>query len=398
MRQAGVSANASTSGATSTVRAAENAAWIPSRPASTASCAERAAVVNASGLVGDCASVRRAWTTLRRTCSNPSRTVAAICLPPFTSGRPASRSWSSRIFVRRWAVVSSFVSFFFASAADFGGDCAVFSLAALMRFTHVLIALHTDFDHAAGGAALASDAVANEPIISTRTSSALVAVMRARRTVTTPNASEPPPRHRHSAERCSDARTRFDSGDPDGRRLGAVPRSLARLLATCIAAGALVGLAAVPGSAQDASEGVSIESLTPASGPPGTEIAYTLAGTDEVGARECAQSSAYRLELLAADGTLLTTGGETVAVPDGAAPGEAFVRLVCYLPDATGRRVIHGLCASFTITEGSEAATESGFAIDCPPTPRVTFGQAVIGVERAISQAFNPMLYFPFTS
>ena len=176
-----------------------------------------------------------------------------------------------------------------------------------------------------------------------------------------------------------------------------MPRSLARLLVTCIAAVVLVGLAVLPGGAQDPRDGVSIGSLTPPSGPPGTEVAYTLAGTDEAGARECAQSSAYRLELLAPEGTLLGTGGETVAVPDGAAPGEAFVRLVCYVPDATGRRVIHGLCASFTITEGSEAATESGFAIDCPPTPRVSFGQAVIGVERAISQAFNPMLYFPFT-
>jgi hypothetical protein len=143
---------------------------------------------------------------------------------------------------------------------------------------------------------------------------------------------------------------------------------------------------------------VSIEAVTPSGGPAGTEIAYTLAHTDAAGAEQCAVSSAYRLELLAPDGTLATTGGATVAVPEGVAPGKGAIRLVCYVPDATGRRVIHGLCGRFDLTDGTAPPARTGSAaIDCPPSPRVTLGQSVIAVERAFSQAFNPQLYYPLT-
>ena len=150
-------------------------------------------------------------------------------------------------------------------------------------------------------------------------------------------------------------------------------------------------------AAQAPGEDVRIESVSPTGGPPGTEVAYTLGGTDEAGTRQCATSSAYRLELLSPDGSLSATGGENVAVPDTATPGDSSLRLVCYIPDATNRRVIHGLCAGFVVTAAGEAAppASGSAAIDCPPTPRLTLGQSVIAVERAMSEAFNPLLFYP---
>lgn len=181
-------------------------------------------------------------------------------------------------------------------------------------------------------------------------------------------------------------------------------RSSARRLVSCLAVAAvgasvLVLGALTAGAAQvDDQSSVEITSLTPAGGPPGTEISYSLGGTDAAGSQECATSSAYRLELLAPNGTLTTTGGETVAVPDGAEAGDSFVRLVCYVPDATARRVIHGLCAGFLVTAAGEAAPSgSGTAAECPPTPRLVLGQSVIAIERSISEAFNPNLFFPLT-
>jgi hypothetical protein len=164
---------------------------------------------------------------------------------------------------------------------------------------------------------------------------------------------------------------------------------------------ALIALAvgAVAPAAGAGAGGVGIETVAPAAGPAGTEVSYTLSGTDAAGAEECAESSAYRLELLAPDGTLATTGGTSVAVPEGVAPGKAAIRLVCYVPDATSRRVIHGLCGRFFLTDGSPPPADSGSAkIDCPETPRITLGQSVIAVERAMSEAFNPQLYYPLSS
>lgn len=159
-----------------------------------------------------------------------------------------------------------------------------------------------------------------------------------------------------------------------------------------------VALALAAGAAVAGGSDVSIESLTPSGGPAGTTVGYSLGGTDATGAEQCSLSSAYRLELLAPDGTLAATGGEGVTVPDGVAPGEATVRLVCYVPDATARRVIHGLCARFDLTDGAAPPARSGSAsVDCPATPRVAIGQSVIAVERALSEAFNPQLYYPLT-
>jgi hypothetical protein len=167
-----------------------------------------------------------------------------------------------------------------------------------------------------------------------------------------------------------------------------------RRTAVAFAVTALVlALGATVGSAGTA--GVSIETLTPAGGPTGTDITYTLRGTDAAGAEQCSVSSAYRLELLASDGTLATTGGSSVAVPAGLAPGKAAIRLVCYVPDATARRVIHGVCGRFFVTDGSPPPARATAKIDCPPTPRIAFGQSVIAVERAMSEAFNPQLYYP---
>lgn len=169
-----------------------------------------------------------------------------------------------------------------------------------------------------------------------------------------------------------------------------------RLLALGVVVTALTALA-VPAIA--APETLSISSVAPSAGPAGTEVGYTLSGTDSVGTAECQQSSAYRLELLAPDGTVAATGGVTVLVPEGSAVGEGAIRVVCYVPDSTGRRVIRGVCARFAITEPGApvpAVTES--AIPCPATPRITLSQAVLTVERLLSQAFNPQLSAPLAS
>jgi len=166
-----------------------------------------------------------------------------------------------------------------------------------------------------------------------------------------------------------------------------------RLLVLGVVVSAITALG-VPATA--APETISISAVTPSAGPAGTEVGYTLAGTTEVGTAECQQSSAYRLELLAPDGTVAATGGVTVLVPEGAIVGDAAIRVVCYVPDSTGRRVIRGVCARFVVSEPGEpvpAGSES--AIPCPATPRVVLSQAVLTVERLLSQAFNPQLVAP---
>jgi hypothetical protein len=174
------------------------------------------------------------------------------------------------------------------------------------------------------------------------------------------------------------------------------------LVTSCLAAASISAIvlslgALTAGAAQAPGEDVRIESVSPTGGPPGTQVTYTLGGTDEAGERQCATSSAYRLELLSPDGALSATGGENVAVPDTATPCDSSIRLVCYVPDATNRRVIHGLCAGFVVTAPGEAAPAASgtAAIDCPPTPRLALGQSVITVERAMSEAFNPLLFYP---
>jgi hypothetical protein len=169
------------------------------------------------------------------------------------------------------------------------------------------------------------------------------------------------------------------------------------IVAAVLVAAAVLSAGALTAGAAQTDQEVTIATVTPAGGPPGTLVSYGLGGTDDAGAQECATSSAYRLELLNPDGTLAATGGEDVAVPDTALPGDGSIRLVCYVPDATNRRVIYGLCGAFTITAPGDAPPPpSGTtAKDCPPSPRLTLGQSVIAVERAMSEAFNPLLFYP---
>ena len=149
--------------------------------------------------------------------------------------------------------------------------------------------------------------------------------------------------------------------------------------------------------ANAAGDSVSIATVTPGSGPAGTEVGFTLAGTDAAGTTECLTSSAYRLEFLAPDGVLAVTGGETVAAPPDAQAGDSSIRLVCYVPDVTGRRVIHGLCGRFTVTDPGAAVSPPGApSIPCPSTPRLALSQSVVAVERALSGAFNQQLFYPF--
>lgn len=127
--------------------------------------------------------------------------------------------------------------------------------------------------------------------------------------------------------------------------------------------------------------------LAPTEGPPGTEITVSPA-VDGPAVEACIGSSAFRTELLGPDGAVIATGAEAIAVPANATPGVDAVRLVCYLPDATGRRVLHGLCAGFVVTGGDDLAGDTG----CPPAPRVVVGQAIIEVAGGLSNGFNTVL------
>jgi hypothetical protein len=128
--------------------------------------------------------------------------------------------------------------------------------------------------------------------------------------------------------------------------------------------------------------------LDPTEGPPGTEIAVSPA-VDGSAVEVCIGSSAFRTELLGADGAIIATGAEAIAVPANATPGVDTVRLICYLPEVTGRRVLHGLCAGFVVTGGDALAGDTG----CPPAPRVVAGQVIVEVAGGLSNGFNPALF-----
>jgi len=135
--------------------------------------------------------------------------------------------------------------------------------------------------------------------------------------------------------------------------------------------------------------GVAVE---PSEAPPATTVSVAPSGVDAAATTACFGSSAFATEFLAADGTRLGTGSETLDVSASATPGDAWVRLVCYLPDVTGRRVIHGLCAPFTVSGAAAAPAEPAADASCPPTPRLVLVQSVIGAAASLSAGFNPVL------
>jgi hypothetical protein len=146
----------------------------------------------------------------------------------------------------------------------------------------------------------------------------------------------------------------------------------------------------------DATPGVTLE---PAEAAPGTAVTVRPSGVDDVGVDICSSSSAFASELLADDGTRLATGSEAIDVPATATAGRAWVRLVCYLPDATGRRVIHGICGALTVTgEGAPAAEPAATDASCPPAPRVVLSQSILAAAAALSDGINPVLASPLAA
>ena len=140
-------------------------------------------------------------------------------------------------------------------------------------------------------------------------------------------------------------------------------------------------------------------SVSPASGPPGTEIGFTAVGTSPTADAECRVSSAFATEFLAADGVRLATGADTIAVPETAAPGPGFLRLICYLGDETARPVIYGACVAFEVTAAGTppgpARSEpdgSAFEDPCPPSARVVASQSVLRAAGTLGRAFNQVI------
>jgi hypothetical protein len=127
--------------------------------------------------------------------------------------------------------------------------------------------------------------------------------------------------------------------------------------------------------------------LDPSEGPPRTEVTI-VPDADAAAVSTCFGSSAFRSELLGDTGAIVGTGEETLEVPSDAT-GVVTARLVCYFPESTGRRVIRGLCAPFTVTGAAPvASTGSG----CPSAPRVVVGQVIIEGEGQLSAGFNQVL------
>ena len=156
-----------------------------------------------------------------------------------------------------------------------------------------------------------------------------------------------------------------------------------------------VALAAPASAGTDDSTGLG--SLEPGSGPPGTTISYTVVGS--AGAdTECRTSSAFATELLDAAGVRIATGDDTITVPDSATPGPAFLHLICYIADTTGRRVIYGVCSEFEVlaagAPSGPAKNASGATINepCPATPRLVASEAVIETQTTLGLTFNQIL------
>jgi hypothetical protein len=164
-----------------------------------------------------------------------------------------------------------------------------------------------------------------------------------------------------------------------------------------LAATALAVALAGPAAAGSADDTAGLGSLDPGSGPPGTTISYTVVGGPSADS-ECRGSSAFATELLDASGARIATGDDTIAVPDAATPGAGFLHLICYIADATGRRVIHGVCSGFEVTAAGTPAgpakTATGATINeaCPATPRMVAAQSVIDTQTTLGLAFNQVL------
>ena len=169
-----------------------------------------------------------------------------------------------------------------------------------------------------------------------------------------------------------------------------------RIWMLVLATAALAALVAVPASAGTTADTVGFGSVSPSSGPPGTEISYVVVGSP-IADTECRGSSAFATEFLAADGVRLGTGGDTIGVPETATPGPGFIRLVCYVSDATGRRVIRGVCASFDVVDpnttvigaSSNAVAGSTVNVACPTAPRPVVSESVISSQTILGEAFN---------
>jgi hypothetical protein len=137
---------------------------------------------------------------------------------------------------------------------------------------------------------------------------------------------------------------------------------------------------------------VSIASVTPASGPTGTRASYEFANVNAEGRDLCANSSAYRVELLGPDGAQLGFGGDTVEIPADAPEGVSSIRIVCYFPGRFVRPSMRSLCGEFEVIAPGATAGGGGSGAPCPPTGRVLNGEAVIAAQRAIGEGFNVLV------
>lgn len=134
---------------------------------------------------------------------------------------------------------------------------------------------------------------------------------------------------------------------------------------------------------------VTIQSVTPASGPPGTVVSYSFENTPPSAAQECTESSAYRVELLGPDGAEVGLGGETVDIPADAQNGTDTIRVVCYFPGAYARPLMRSLCGQFEVAPPGTASAGAGGSAPCPETGRVLNGDSVIAVQRSLGDGFN---------
>lgn len=134
---------------------------------------------------------------------------------------------------------------------------------------------------------------------------------------------------------------------------------------------------------------VSIASVDPPAGPPGTVTAITFANVDDDGTQKCIDSSAYRVEILGPDGAQIGTGGQAVEIPPDAPVGVSTIRVVCYFPGRYVRPLMRSLCGRFEVTAGAPTAPAGEASAPCPQPGRVLTGESVIAAQRSLGDAFN---------